>query len=618
MYNNLIYFILVLLIFTTYQPSKELLLPGWAGLVLGLVLFAAYQGLARAWFRRLRQNVTERMGAKSGSLQYYRFQTSLSILALVLYTFDIYFLGFKEIILTLPLAGRFSALTGLAGLLVFAVYMVILWGEAFAAYSAIYPSRLNRSRFVWSQLRFNLPIILPWLLLSLAADLIALLPWAFLKKWLESPAGEIGFFVVFMIVLVVFFPALIRPLWGLRPMPDGPQRRDIEDFCRRHGFRVREIMLWPLYEGEGLTAGVMGLVRRWRFLLITPALLKILDQDELAGVIGHEFGHVKRHHLLFYVLFFLGYLVLAYSFFDLHIYLLLASNWAMDLLLPHPGGPGTLWSILLTVPAVILMIVYFRYIFGVFMRNFERQADLFAFRLTGTIKGLISSLEKIAFYSGQSRNVPSWHHFSVAQRVDYLDKAGKNPALVKGHDRKVRFMIAAYCLGLVLVAWAGFHVHRSGLSEGINRQMAVNLLDAEIKRHPERALAHRLLGDVYIQAGETDQAIAAYERAVQLAPDDAETLNNLAWAFATKKGASAEEKARALDLAYRAAALKPSHYILDTLAEALYINGRPKKALEIINEALGLAQTPQDRSYLLKQKDKFEAAVDQSDPKPAP
>jgi len=618
MYNNLIYFILVLLVFTTYQPAKELLLPGWAGLVLGLALFAAYQGLARAWFRRLRQNVTGPMGVKSGSLQYYRLQTSLSILALVLYTVDIYFLGFKEIILSIPLVGRSSALTGLAGLLVFAVYMAILWGEAFAAYSVIYPSRLNRPRFVWSQFRFNLPIILPWLLLSLAADLIGLLPWAGLKKQLESPAGEIGFFVVFMAVLVVFFPALIRPLWGLNPLPSGPQRRAIEDFCRRHGFRVREIMLWPLYEGEGLTAGVMGLVRRWRFLLITPGLLKILDQDELTAVIGHEFGHIKRHHLLFYVFFFLGYLVLAYSFFDLHIYLLLASDWAMDLLLPDQGGPGTLWSILLTAPAVILMIVYFRYIFGVFMRNFERQADLFAYRLTGTIKGLVGSLEKIAFYSGQNRTVPSWHHFSVAQRVEYLVKAERNPSLVKGHDRKVRVMIAAYCLGLVLVAWAGVHVHRSGLSEGINRQMAVNLLEAEIRRHPERALAHRLLGDVYIQAGETDQAVAAYERAVQLAPDDAETLNNLAWALATKQGASAEEKARALDLAFRAASLKPSHYILDTLAEALYVNGRPEEALEVINQALSLAQTPQDRNYLARQKAKFEAAVDPSGPSSEP
>lgn len=609
MYNNIIYFILVLLVFTAYQPSDELLLPWWAGLGLGVLFFYLYLSLVRAWFRRLQKSLGHRPGGGEGSQRYSRLLTSLSILSLVFFTVNVYFLGLKDLILAVPLIGGSSALTGLAGLLVFALYLAILWSEAFAAYTAIYHSRLTRGRFVWSQLRFNLPIILPWLIISAAADLIALLPLSGFKEWLDSPAGQIVFFVAFMIGLVVLSPALIRPLWGLVPLPAGPKRKVIEDFCKRNNFTCRDIMLWPLYEGEALTAGVMGLVRRWRYILITRSLLMELDEGELAAVMGHELGHVKRRHLLFYVFFFLGYLVLAYALFDLNIYIFMISDWTMDLLLSEKGRQSTAMTLLLSGPVIIMMIVYFRFIFGAFMRNFERQADLFAFRLTGTIKGLVTSLEKIAYLSGQSRSLPSWHHFSVAQRVDFLYKCEQDPSLVKRHDRKVRLMIAAYCLGLLLAGWAGYYVHQAGLGEGMNRRVAINILEAEIKRHPENARAHRYLGDLYTNAGEMDKALAEYETFVVLNPADPEGINNLAWTLATRPGAGQEDKSRALDLAWRAASLKTTHYILDTLAEILYLNGRTQEALKIIDQALALARKPEDKDYLLKQKAKFEAAA---------
>ncbi len=614
MYNNLIYFILVLLVFTSYQPSDELFLPGWASLAVGLAALHLYRTVVRQRFQRLLAWAEERGG---GGQEYYGQITRLSILALVLFIIDVLFLGLKDFLVQLPLVRQSSALTGLAGLAAFSLYLIILWSEAFPAYTRIYHSQLSRRRYVWSQLRFNLPIVLPWLLLSVLADLTVLLPWEGVKDWLNSPTGEIIFFVLFLSVLVVFLPALIQPLWGLKPLPEGPQRRHIEDFCRKNGFAYREIMLWPLYEGEALTAGVMGLTRRWRFILVTKALLRVLDEEELESVLAHELGHVKRRHLLFYVFFFLGYLVLAYSLLDLNVYLYLATDWTMELLLSGEGSGGTMTTLALSLPVVVLMIVYFRFVFGVFMRNFERQADLFAFMLKGSVSGLVTSLEKIAFFSGQSRNAPSWHHFSVAQRVDFLNQAAKDPWIIRRHDRKVRLMLGTYFLALIIIGLTGYQVQQFASNQGVSPQTAIRILEKQTAGNPGNAQAFRFLGDLYYQDKQMDKAVAAYDRAVELQPDEPENLNNLAWVLVTKDDVSEFEKTRAVKLAERAVSLKPTHYILDTLAEAYFVSGRTADAVRAIDMALAKAATPEDRRYLLEQKKKFQSGGQDSPEKPA-
>ena len=610
MFNNLVYFILVLLIYSSYQPSGELILPHWQSLVLSLALLVIYYVLARNSFTPLRrQGASSDRASGKDSVLYNRLQMRLSILAVVFFTIQVYFLGFKDLITAVPVIGGSVALTGLAGVILFALYLCLLWYESFPSYAWIYGSRLSRGRFVRNQLQINFPIILPWLLLTAAADLITLMPQFGLKAWLETATGEIVFFLVFLGALSVVFPVLVRYMWGLVPLPQGPHRSVIESFCQKTGFKYAEIMLWPLYEGEGLTAGVMGLIHRWRYILVTRSLLSILDEDELRAVIGHELGHIKRHHLLFYLFFFIGYLVLAYSLFDLSFYLLLSTNWTIDLLLASKNHQSTIVSLIVSVPFVVIMLVYFRFGFGAFMRNFERQADLFSYRVTGTIKGLVNSLEKIAYHSGQSRSVPSWHHYSVAQRVDFLEACEREPSLIRAHEKKVRRMILAYCLGLVLVGLVGFQVHEKGLGEGVNRSLTLKIVKGQIRRYPQNATLYRLLGDLYLKQSRVNEAIDAYEQSLARNPNDPITNNNYAWLLATKQGATPSEKAMALRLAKKAAAILAKPFILDTLAEAFYANNQPEMALRVIDQAISLLKPKGNKDYYLKQRAKFQAAV---------
>jgi len=62
-----------------------------------------------------------------------------------------------------------------------------------------------------------------------------------------------------------------------------------------------------------------------------------------------------------------------------------------------------------------------------------------------------------------------------------------------------------------------------------------------------------------------------------------------------------------LDLALRAASRDQAPYILDTLAEAYYVNGLPEQALATIRQAL--LKEPKNRAYFMSQQEKFEAAL---------
>jgi Zn-dependent protease with chaperone function len=603
MYHNLIFFLLVLVIYTTYEPPVNPALPGWAGLIFNIGLYAVYYLLIRAVFDRRINRLPSDQGA---SRFYHQATTQMSVVALVFYVLAIYGLGFKDLVHQIPYVDRSEALSGLLGLGGFALFLVLAWRVLFPLYRRLYHSRLSRRRFVWSQLRFNLPIILPWLLVSALLDMATLIPESDFKNRLDSPGGELVFLLIFITVLMIIFPVLIKPLWGLKPLPAGPHRSIIRRFSQEHDFHYRDIMLWPLYEGEGLTAGVMGLWRRWRYILVTKAILRVLEPKELEAVIGHELGHIRHRHLFLYFFFFLGYLVSAFFLIGTGSYLLMASGSALDFLLTMDGRSDSYLSLVMSLPMLILMVVYFRFIMGMFLRAFERQADLYSYRITGAIDGLVGSLEKIALYSGQSRNLPSWHHYSVSERVDFLNRCRDNPALIRRHQKKVQAMLAGFVLIMILLGWGGYRLQSMTASESY-QQRVIHVLEAAIHRNPGSSSAYRALGDVYIQTDEPEKAMVYYERALALDPQNPEILNNMAWLLATKEGVTQSDAKRALDLALKAVEIDPAPHILDTLAETLWLNGRTAEAIHVIDRAIKAPGPGTDKQYLKEQKTKFES-----------
>jgi len=589
-YNNLLYFITVIIIFSTGSVPDKPQIPFTAALIIFIAKGGVYHYLV---------NHAHSRGRKFSDKKYFSIEQKFSLLAIFIFAIDVYLLDIKFYLSFLSLNGNLPALLSLGGISLFFFYLSLLWLAARKNYQAIFGRHYSAKEFVINNIKFNLPIVLPWLIINFIADFLKILPFPLSRMLASSEWGEYILFLLFFLLLAIIFPVLIKNLWNCQTMPDGPARTHMEEFCRKQNFKYTDIMLWPLYEGKMLTAGVMGLSKRYRYLLITPALLETLTPYEIEAVLAHEIGHVKKYHLQLYLLLFMGFGLVASLLASPLLYILLNSNFFYHIINATKIDPETALTFWGAAPIFIIMLVYFRYVFGFFMRNFERQADAQVFKLLGDSTPLISSLEKIGWLSGNIRDKPSWHHFGIGQRVDFLEKCSKDKSLIARHDRK---LYGSLILFLALLAFSGGIISNMPmeLNEKANIKFVEAVLQQKSHREPDKAIWHRLTGDLKQELGKDAESLAAYEKSLTLEPDNPETLNNLAWLLITTSDPAISDTERALILALQASLLRPTAgYIMDTLAATYWANNMLEKALETEDRAIG--HDPANRIFYRRQ-----------------
>jgi len=592
-YNNLIYLVVVIFILTTNSiPDKPLLNAGVTAL-----LFTLKTGVFI-----LLVTLTHRGNRINRASDYFSAELKLSILAIVSLAMDVYFLDCQYYFALLPGAASLPVLTNLAGVLLFFFYLCLIWHGARRNYGYIFGRYHSSATFIKTNLKNNIPTILPWLILSLLADGLMLLPFPGIKNVLQSAWGEPVFFFVFFILLAIAFPEIIRHLWGCKSMEQGIVRRHIEEFSRHQELKYADILIWPLFEGLVLTAGVMGLIGRFRYILFTPALLRNLTFDEIDAVMAHEIGHVKRYHLQLYIFLLLGFSLIAQLGSYLFMYALLKSNYFYEFSTFLGKKTDTVLIFISTFALLLLLIFYFRFIFGFFMRNFERQADLHALESMGSSQGIIDALEKVAWLSGNIRELPSWHHFGIAERVDFLNRCGHDHRLVRKHHRKVYGALVLYMLLLIGTGVALWKMP-DDLLQRAPLDHLTRLYQEKTREEPQNFLWYQLLGDLQQERKYYAEAVVSYEKGLQIVPDNPDILNNLAWVLLIAEDADVRDPQRALSLALRAVSIKSEGYIWDTLALAYWQNGSADKALKAETQAITV--DPENRQYYEKQMGKY-------------
>ena len=587
MFNNVLYFIVVLLLFSISQAERRPDAPltyTLGMMTLTWLILAGYcrWGFQRLWDRCRREGEGE--GRLSG--EYHRLVFRLSVLSIVLFALDIYLFHLKAWLQAVPGFKSLSVLPGIAALAVFLVYLGTIWYFAHPVYRWIFRTGLPRRAFLRSHLKFNVPVLFPWVFLTLVYDLLSLIPWRGVEVFLNSQVGQILFFAGFLGVLTVFMPGLIQYWWECAPFVPSEKVGELESFLKEKAFSYRGLLRWPIFEGRMLTAGIMGLVPRYRYILVTDALMETLSLEELKAVLAHEMGHAKYRHLIFYLVFLVGYVVLSSGIVDLSFQLLAVQPFFVRLLETGESQGANLFYFALSLPLLVSMVVYFRYVMGFFMRHFERQADLFSAVTMGGPRETISSLEKIAFLSGKIRDLPSWHHFSIKERVDCLMRSLGEPNLLRRHSRFVARCFALYLIGMVGL---GYLVHFSEAREFVTLSMVEGLLQEKAMQQPGNTGLHQNLAMVYHRTGKLKEAMEVYEHILRVDGVQAVALNNLAWLLLTVPEEKLRDPMRALDLAGKAVGLDRTPVFLDTLAEAYYANGRTEEAVRTIEEAISLA-----------------------------
>jgi Zn-dependent protease with chaperone function len=605
MFSIFFYFVVVLLIYTTHQPTEETNFSFPETVLLFMLLLGCFTFLTRFQFRRLEKKVAFLSTGRLDN-EFHSLMMKQSIGAIVLFTIFIYGLNLPSFFVPMRIFSTLPTLLASVFIGLFVALLTIIWNAAYPCYSTIYASSLSKRSYIFSNISFSAPVLLPWLFLSGIADFIFALPFHLPKKILSTTEGEVAYFLVFLILVAMLGPAMMQFFWRCKPLENGYLRNRIENLCERARLRYANILYWPIFGGKMITAGVMGLIRNFRYILVTKALLQYLEPAEIDAVIAHEIGHVKKKHLLFYLLFFSGYMLLSYTTYDLVIYATIYAEPVFRTIGSMGLNQMTVTAFFFSSAVIVIFLLYFRFIFGFFMRNFERQADCYVYQLFESGIPLITTLEKISQASGQSPDKPNWHHFSISERIRYLKLCERDRSWITRQDRKIHQSIVLFAAALAAVAVAGYTLNFTDTGKIWNSRLFERILLGEIEKSPHNPNLYGLLGEIHFTAKNYGGAIQAYETSLKLNPDQPNVLNNLAWLYATCEDIRFRNPEKALDLALRAASFERSPHILDTLAESYYVNNRIPEAVETARQALH--EAAKDHGYFRRQLEKYRQA----------
>jgi STE24 endopeptidase len=427
--------------------------------------------------------------------RYTRGSRLLTALGLVVYALIVHALGWGRIILSV--AG-FQDLFLVDDLAIFSPYILIqllTWAGLYLAERALHPAR-NYPRlpsYLLLRTRQSVGLVLPVVLIFLLRqDLFARL-W---PDWHRSAVAEPLELAGLAVLILLASPLFVRLAWPTRTLPDGPLRRRLERVASRVGFRFSDFLVWDT-GNIMVNACVTGVLPRFRYVLLTDALIESLSPVEVAAVFGHEVGHVAHRHLPFFAFFFLGsfgVMALAAQVFSI------SEGWIAGLTWIPAGQLGWVTDVVESVALLGSLAVFIWLIFGHLSRRFERQADVFGCKvvscgvpecpphfdiedgplefdeipISGHSPALCSvgieifshALVSVARQNGIDLTARSWRHGSIANRLAFLAQLQTNPATQEpGFQQSVRsfrlaltaFLVTSLLLAVMTRSWELLH-----------------------------------------------------------------------------------------------------------------------------------------------------------------
>lgn len=217
------------------------------------------------------------------------------------------------------------------------------------------------------------------------------------------------------LLVFLFAPLLIVRIWRTRRMGDGELRSELENLCRELKFKCRDILIWQS-GGMVVNAGVMGLLGRLRYILLTDALLEHMDRRCIKAIFAHEAGHIISHHIFYSAIFAVTTVVFSVTGAVALAAVAGWDDWTVDIL------------------SLAVLLAAWGIGFGYLSRRFERQSDVLAAWAVdrpsaGEDDGRITpegaatfawALQRVAQLNGIPQGQFNWRHGSIAKRVRYV------------------------------------------------------------------------------------------------------------------------------------------------------------------------------------------------------
>jgi STE24 endopeptidase len=411
----------------------------------------------------------------------------LTALGLGVYAWIIYDVGWSKLVLSNWGLQGAILIDDLAIFSPYIVIQLIIWSGLYFAERALHDVS-GYPRFpvcLALKTRQAFGLVLPVVLIFvLRQDLLARL-W---PSWHQSPAVEPLELAALGFLVLIASPLFIRLAWPTRSLPDGPLRRRLERAARRVGFRFNDLLVWDTGHLM-VNACVTGVLPRFRYVLLSDALIDSLTPVEVAAVFGHEVGHVAHRHLPFFGFFFLGslgLLSLAARVFSVSGLWVASIPWI-------PSSQVSRATEIVEAAAILGSLGVFLYlVFGQLSRRFERQADVFGCKVVSCgspecpphvdheeeaepgsrplpittlcpvgIQIFSEALSNVARQNGIDAAARSWRHGSIAHRISFLRQLEVNPVGEPGFQRGVHafrmtlavFLVATFVLAILTRSW---------------------------------------------------------------------------------------------------------------------------------------------------------------------
>ena len=468
------------------EPQDRSAPPEWLGsqgcIVLTWVNVLAVAGVAAFLAWRARRTLSLRPLRRDDLLRHYprwRFYHLVGLIAV--YAISLFYFGWGRVA-SFPLGEPSGSPPGVELLILspFIAGLGLSWAFFYDVEKALHDTSLfiagdvqfwSRRSYMTFHARQNLALVVVPVLLVIS---VKNLP-RFLPQW-ESKSDEIGTVAAAACALVVLalMPWVMRIILGLKRLPAGPLQERLLAASRRLHFRCTAILLWNTRSGMA-NAMVVGVLPWLRYVVLTDRLVAEMTPDEVEAVFGHEVGHVKHHHMSYYMAFLTVSLFVVWE--------------AINVVVGRVADPQQFKSWLdlsahrdlNLVPLVVLLGTYIVVVFGFVSRRCERQADIYGCRAVSCgqpncaghaadvtlsaggaglcatgIRTFISALDKVAALNGISRDKPgwlrSWQHSTIARRIGFLQHVVADRAVEKRFQRRVGVVkwVLFLALGIVL------------------------------------------------------------------------------------------------------------------------------------------------------------------------
>ncbi len=149
-----------------------------------------------------------------------------------------------------------------------------------------------RPRLEFISIRFRLYfllVLLPISLFVLARDVAALS---------SNVPNSISFLLIGIefIAMFITFPLLVLLIWKTSPIMPVELRTRLLKVCQQDRLGVWNIRRWNT-GNQMVNAVVVGMVPRFRFILLSDGLLNYFKTNEIMAVLRHEAGHIRLWHL---------------------------------------------------------------------------------------------------------------------------------------------------------------------------------------------------------------------------------------------------------------------------------------------------------------------------------